>query len=102
MAEKGYADESSYFRDDMKALLERDGDRSQHKDPDEVADAAVRALFDESPLRRYMIVPNEKEAGYTIGKQIQELVQLNEGQAYSYSRDELIAMLDAAMAPAGD
>jgi len=27
-----------------------------------------------------------------------ELVQLNEGQPYEYSRDELVAMLDAVMA----
>ncbi len=60
--------------------------------------AALHALFDDKPLRRYMVVPNEQEAGWTIGKAVEELVQLNEGQAYAYSREQLIAMLDAAMA----
>ena len=53
----------------------------------------------DAPLRRYMVVPNETEAGWTIRKQIEELVQLNQWQAYSYSRDELVRMLDEALAP---
>jgi hypothetical protein len=46
-----------------------------------------------------MVVPNEEEAGWTINKAIEELVQLNEWQAYSYTRDQLIEKLDATMAP---
>ena len=46
---------------------------------------------------RYMVVPNAEEAGWTIARAIEELVQLNEWQAYSYDREELIAMLDKAM-----
>jgi len=93
-----YAKDGSPFAEDFEKWIARSWDRSQYKDPGEVAEAATRALFDEKPLRRYLVVPNEKEAGWTIGKAIEELVQLNEGQAYSYSRDELIAMLDATMA----
>ena len=37
------------------------------------------------------------EAGWTIGKAMSELVELNERQTYSYSRDELIQLLDATM-----
>ena len=94
----GYAREGSPFAEEFEQWLERPWDRSQYKKPDEVAAAAVHAMSADEPLRRYMVVPNEAEAGYTIGKQIEELVQLNEWQAYSYTRDELIAMLDAAMA----
>ena len=99
ISEKDYAKEGSPFAEDFKRMLDRPSDRSQYKAPDEVAEAALHALFDEKPYRRYMVVPEEKEAGWTIGKAIQELVQLNEYQAYSYSREELIAMLDAAMNP---
>ena len=67
------------------------------KEPDEVSDAFMHALFSDAPARRYMVVPNEEEAGWTIRKQIEELVQLNEMQAYKYDRDELIAMLDEAL-----
>ena len=44
-----------------------------------------------------MVVPNEQEAGWTIGKAIEEVTQLNQWQAYSYSREQLIEKLDAAM-----
>ena len=63
------------------------------------ADAAYRFFTEDEPLRRYMVVPNEQEAGWTINQIIREMVQLNEGQAYRYSRDELVAMLDAALNP---
>jgi short-subunit dehydrogenase len=75
-------------------------DRSEYKEPDEVADAVKRALFDAKPQRRYMVVPNQREAEVTITKQIQQLVQLNDNQPYTYSREALIAMLDAALAEA--
>lgn len=93
-----YARSGSPFAEAYKAMLERDWDRSDYKEPDEVAEAALHAMFAEKPLRRYMVVPNEREAGWTIGKQIQELVQLNDWQAYSYSREQLIEKIDAAMA----
>jgi hypothetical protein len=73
-------------------------DRSRFKEPDEVADAVLRALSSETPQRRYMVVPNQGEAEVTIRKQIEELVQLNEKQPYSYDRKALIEMLDAALA----
>ena len=75
-------------------------DRAKYKEPDEVAAAVVHALFDPNPKRRYMVVPNEREAEITIRKQIAQLVQLNEGQPYTYDRDALIKMLDEAMATA--
>jgi NAD(P)-dependent dehydrogenase (short-subunit alcohol dehydrogenase family) len=73
-------------------------DRSKYKEPDEVAAAVAQALFEPTPKRRYMVVPNQQEAEYTIRKQIEQLAQLNEGQPYAYDRDELVKMLDAALA----
>jgi len=73
-------------------------DRSQHKEPDEVAEAVLHALFDANPKRRYMVVPNQREAELTINTAIEELVQLNARQPYSYDRDQLVKMLDAALA----
>ena len=94
----GYQKEGSPFAEQFREWTGRAWDRSQYKQPDEVAAAALHAMFDDQPLRRYMVVPNAEEAGWTIGKQIEELVQLNEWQAYKYSRDELVEMLDAALA----
>ena len=90
--------EGSLFEEEQSRFMDRPTDRAQYKEPDEVADAALHALFDGNPKRRYMVVPNEREAKITIKKAIQELVQLNEWQAYKYDRDALIAMLDEALA----
>jgi NAD(P)-dependent dehydrogenase (short-subunit alcohol dehydrogenase family) len=75
-------------------------DRSKYKEPDEVADAVLRALSDPNPQRRYLVVPNQAEAELTIRKQIEELVQLNGNQPYSYDRKALVEKLDAALAAA--
>ncbi len=71
-----------------------------YKEPDEVSEAFVHALFDDKPLRRYMVVPNAEEQGWTIGTKINELVQLNQWGPHSYTRDELVEMLDATLAGA--
>jgi NAD(P)-dependent dehydrogenase (short-subunit alcohol dehydrogenase family) len=75
-------------------------DRSNYKEPDEVAAAVEQALFEPNPKRRYMVVPNQEEAEITIKKQIEQLVQLNERQPYSYDRATLVKMLDEALTQA--
>jgi NAD(P)-dependent dehydrogenase (short-subunit alcohol dehydrogenase family) len=75
-------------------------DRSKYKKPDEVAAAVEQALFEATPKRRYMVTPDQREAEITIRKQIEQLVQLNEGQPYAYDRDALVKMLDESLATA--
>lgn len=75
-------------------------DRSKYKQPDEVAAAVELALFEPNPKRRYMVTPDQGEAERTLRKQIEQLVQLNEDQPYSYERDALVKMLDEALAKA--
>jgi NAD(P)-dependent dehydrogenase (short-subunit alcohol dehydrogenase family) len=94
----------NYDSDMIKHEIERgaappgtSADRSMYKPPDEVADAVEKALFEPNPKRRYMVVPNAHEAEITIRKQIEQLVQLNEGQPYTYDRHALIKMLDEAL-----
>lgn len=93
------AKKKSPYAEDYKKRLEGSADRSQYKDPDEVAAAAVHALFAEQPKRRYMVVPNKDEAGWTIGAAIRRMVQQNEQQEHAFTREELIGMLDQAMNP---
>ncbi|MDH4021475.1 MAG: SDR family NAD(P)-dependent oxidoreductase [Xanthomonadales bacterium] len=93
-----YTKKGSPFSEAFNEWLALDGDRSKYKNPDEVAEAALHAMFSDKPLRRYMVVPEEREAGWTIDKQIEELVQLNDWQAYTYSREQLMEKIDAAMA----
>lgn len=73
-------------------------DRSQYPEPDAVADAVLHSLSDASPKRRYMVTPNAAEAERTIEKAIEELVQLNQDQPYTFDRKALIEMLDAKLA----
>lgn len=68
------------------------------KKPDDVSKAYMHALFDEAPLRRYVVTPNAGEQERTISTKVGELVQLNQWGPYSYSRDELVQMLDTAIA----
>jgi NAD(P)-dependent dehydrogenase (short-subunit alcohol dehydrogenase family) len=75
-------------------------DLSNSKPPDEVADAVEKALFEPNPKRRYLVVPNQHGAEVTIKKQIEQLVQLNEGQPFTYDRAALIKMLDEALSTA--
>ncbi|MGB5245656.1 MAG: SDR family oxidoreductase, partial [Woeseia sp.] len=82
-------DESRYA-DQLKAIAAQGGDRSRYKEPDEVAEAVLHALSDDNPKRRYMVTPDQRSAEITIRKAIEELVQLNEEQRYSYDRDALI------------
>ena len=84
--------------EEARARFEGTAEREMSlKEPDEVSDAFMHALFSDEPKRRYMVVPNEDEADRTIRKAIEELVQLNEWQAYSYDRDELVKMLEEAL-----
>lgn len=85
--------------DEMKQAYDATAERElSYKEPDEVTEAFVHALFDDAPLRRYVVVPNEEEQAWTIRTKIAELVQLNTWGPYSYSRDELVAMLDETLA----
>jgi NAD(P)-dependent dehydrogenase (short-subunit alcohol dehydrogenase family) len=99
MKQAGYsADDAKYGS--MLELIRGPLDRSQFKEPDDVALAALDFLSSDSPKRRYLIVPNKQEAEITIRQVLRQLTQLNDGHAYSYSRDELVQMLDEALAQA--
>jgi NAD(P)-dependent dehydrogenase (short-subunit alcohol dehydrogenase family) len=83
----------------MKAMPGRE--ESQYPEPTEVAAAVEQALFEPRPKRRYLVVTNDPRiVERTIRKQIEQLVQLNEGQPYTYDRADLIKMLDEALATA--
>ena len=99
MKERGYSAEGSRYGS-MLDLIRGPLDRSQYKVPDDVALAALDFLASDSPKRRYMVVPNQPEAEITIRQAMAELAQLNQGHDFSYSRDELIEMLDDALAEA--
>ncbi len=85
--------------EDMKKAHEATAERElSYKEPDEVSEAFMHALFDDNPLRRYVVVPNAEEQAMTIRTKVAELVQLNEWGPYSYSRDQLVELLDQVIA----
>lgn len=84
--------------EEMREAYKKTAERElSYKEPDEVSAAFMHALFDPSPLRRYVVVPNADEQAMTIGTKVNELVQLNRWGPYSYSRDQLVEMLDKAL-----
>jgi len=98
MVARGQSAEGSLYEDEMNRMLAAMDSAEEEKEPDEVSAALLEFLTDANPKRRYMVVPEERQADVTIRKIIMETVQLNERQVYSYDRDELMAMLDEAIA----
>ena len=91
--------DGSEFKSDMDESVEfLTTTLAQSGDPNEVAETVMQALFDENPKPRYMIVPNQEQAQWTINRAIERVVEQNSDQKYSYDREALIEMLDKAMA----
>lgn len=101
MLARGYSAEGSRFEEFVAPRVEMCKNRPDDPDPepDQVADAVLHALFDDNPKEHYLVVPEQQQAEWTIRKAVEELVSLNEDHEFSYNRDELIKMLDEAMAP---
>jgi hypothetical protein len=81
----------------MLDMIGKDVSRSQYKEPDQVAEAALEFLTAQAPKRRYMVTPNRGEAEVTIRGILTEMAQLNQGHRHSFSRDQLVEMLDDAL-----
>lgn len=100
LMEQGYDPAKSRFVEYVTRMYEICRERPEDTDPEpeQVAAAVSHALFDDSPKEHYLVVPEQRQAEWTIRKAIEELDSLNEGHEFSYSRAELIEMLDQQMA----
>jgi hypothetical protein len=100
MLARGYNAEGSRFEQFVAPRIEQCRNRPEDTDPepDIVAEAVLHALFDDNPKDHYLVVPEQRQAEITIWKAIEELVSLNDGHEFSYSRDELVQMLDKELA----
>jgi len=97
LLDAGYTGAGSRYEKQMTRLLGSPMDRSQYKEPDEVAAAFLHALTDAEPKSHYMVVPNQREAEMTIKAAIARVVELNRDQPYAYDREGLIKLLDEAL-----
>lgn len=98
LAQQPYSQPGSVYAKYIAEDIEYMSDRSMYKEPDEVSAAVMHALFNEAPKPNYLVVPNQREASWTIRKIIEEMAELNADHEYSYSDDELIQMLKEATA----
>lgn len=94
-----------YFADEMNEHLDWCRDRLEKGDtaedttpPIPVAEAIQHALFDEKPKEHYLVASEPFEARITIGKGFEELLHMNYDNPYSFSREELIEMMDSESA----
>jgi NAD(P)-dependent dehydrogenase (short-subunit alcohol dehydrogenase family) len=89
----------SVYEDDMQRMIGyMDGEANVEPEPDAVAEAVLHALFDENPKARYMVVPEQEQADWTVRKAMTEMVELNQDHPFSYDRAALIEMLDEVLA----
>ena len=88
----------SRFESQMRGALNSMRSFENNPPPDDVADAVLDALTSATPKMRYLVVPAANQAAIAIRKVIDELVQLNQDQKFSYDRDALVKMLDDALA----
>lgn len=59
------------------------------------------SLSSDTANEHYRVVPDAFQAKFTIGKAFEELLHLSHDQPYSYSREELIELMDAEWAILG-
>ena len=101
MMANGFDFDNSLYKDEWESswLLEDEGNYDAQNDvPQEIAAAVIDLLESDDPKVRYMITGPRESAVGTVRKAMLEMVQLNEDQAHTLSREELVAMLDELLA----
>lgn len=97
------ANKNSLFTEQMKGLEQYfPEDRSGFKDPSAVSAAIVHALFSDKPKRRYMVVPAQREAEFTLRTALSTIVELNRDHVFSYDKTTLMSMLEEAIDAASE
>jgi NAD(P)-dependent dehydrogenase (short-subunit alcohol dehydrogenase family) len=90
----------SRFESQMRGTINSMRSFENNPPPDEVAEAVYDALTSATPKLRYLVVPVANQAAIAIRTALDHVVQMNEGQKFTYTRDELVGMLDEALARA--
>ena len=64
------------------------------KPPILVAKTVEQALFEDQPRERYLVAQDPLDAGWTIAMAASELLRMNYGHEFSYTREQLIDLID--------
>jgi NAD(P)-dependent dehydrogenase (short-subunit alcohol dehydrogenase family) len=92
--------DTNYWPSDSQYAQERAGlvaglaKVTEGKSPQDVADAALHFMSNETPKMRYMVTPNADQSDAIIRAMLQKTLQLNQGQPYSVSKETLMKMLE--------
>jgi len=70
----------------------------QYPKPDPVAEAVLHVLETDRPRARYLAPSDARQPEFVVNSLIKDAVELSTGLSYALSRDELIVLLDAALA----
>ena len=95
--ERGSTTAGSRYGDQLDALLGRAVNERVAPEPDAVAEAFFHAMSSDDPKTHYMVVPVEQEAEVTVRAILARLVEVNRDHEFSFSREELIRMLDEVL-----
>jgi NAD(P)-dependent dehydrogenase (short-subunit alcohol dehydrogenase family) len=91
-------DNSLYAEDWKNNWVLGGGDLSAFKGPEDIVKKVEHALFSTTPQQRYMVVGDAARAENTMRALLRRMLQLNQNQAFSYDREELIKLLDDEIA----
>lgn len=95
---QGFDPTESLIPDLAAELADLCTELAQYPEPDPVADVALRVLQADAPKLRYLAPSDPRQAEFMARNILRDLAYLSSGDSYHYSRNELIAMLDDALA----
>lgn len=93
LQQKAYWNENSAYKDELVFLTTTAAREPSGEEPDDVAKAVMHALFAENPKRRYLVA-SARTTNTTIGKAMERVLQLNQDQPYTKSKEQLVKTLD--------
>ncbi|MHA1198917.1 MAG: SDR family NAD(P)-dependent oxidoreductase [Candidatus Heimdallarchaeaceae archaeon] len=87
----------SHRKMQLKEMKEQFDGPDTNPEPVAVAEAIYDALYSEQPKPRYLVTGNQEESRWVIKRMLFEMKQMNMEHEFSYSRDELVELLDLVL-----
>ncbi|MCH2190143.1 MAG: SDR family oxidoreductase [Gammaproteobacteria bacterium] len=84
-----YWSEETLYPDERKGTLIGLSKVTEGADPLPVAEAVLDFMQSDNPKKRYMVVPNERQAQATLRNHMKRLLEQNQSQNFSYNAEQL-------------